>query len=411
MGGTLTPGNRPCVVLGADPLLQPSTGIGNYTRSLARSLLELQLVSELSYYFNGVVVTGDSLSSRFAPPADSIGINNAARYGASRLRLLASVRDFLASKSWAAKAYEVLMPVVDRARLYPYRNFVFHSPNYLLPAFLGPTVATFHDLSIQRYPNFHPKARVQLLHKGMAEAARRASHIITDSALVRREVIDYYNLKPGQVTAIPLAADDRFRPRSADECSAVLRPLGLEYRGFLLFSGSVEPRKNIQRICTAYRDLRNSGKLAWPIIFVGGKGWRSTAEHEDIEELISRGWAQYLGLVDDSVLATLYSAARMLVFPSIYEGFGLPALEAQQSNTPVLTSKGSTMAEFASHQDVLVDALDTGAIRDGIEQLMMRESSIHNDVTTTLLPRPADKLSWANTARQTVAVYQRIQLS
>ena len=401
------PEQQPRVVLGADPLFQPATGIGNYTRHLARNLLASQLVDDLALYANGVVLQGDTLASLIdtarASPAEQ-GTRGSSTHAAV---FWSAARTYLASKGWAVSAYQTLMPWIDRARLYPYRGAVFHSPNYLLPPFAGPTVATFHDLSIQRYPELHPKARVQLLDKRMAEVAQRASHVITDSALIRREVMDYYQLAPDRVTAIPLAADDRFRPRSSHECTPVLASLGLTYRGFLLFSGTIEPRKNIRRICAAYRDLRDSRRLDVPIIFVGDKGWQSAAEHGDIQDLVARGWAQYLGFVNEQVLATLYSGARALVFPSLYEGFGLPALEAQQSHTPVLTSEGSTMAEFASDHDVLVDPGDTGAIREGMAQLASRGG---NDPALASTPKPADRLSWAQTAAQTAAVYRRIQL-
>ena len=401
------PEPQPRVVLGADPLFQPFTGIGNYTRNLASNLLALQLVQELTLYANGAVLRGDTFTSLIDTPAVLSTGEDGTRSGAKWVGGLVRARTYLASKEWAVKAYQSLMPMIDRAQLYPYRGAVFHSPNYLLPPFNGPTVATFHDLSIQRYPELHPKARVQLLDKRMAEVAQRASHIITDSALIRREVMDYYQLAPDRVTAIPLAADDRFRPRSSHECTPVLASLGLTYRGFLLFSGTIEPRKNIRRICAAYRDLRDSRRLDVPIIFVGDKGWQSAAEHGDIQDLVARGWAQYLGFVNEQVLATLYSGARALVFPSLYEGFGLPALEAQQSHTPVLTSEGSTMAEFASDHDVLVDPGDTDAIREGMAQLASRGG---NDPALASTPKPADRLSWAQTAAQTAAVYRRIQL-
>lgn len=395
------------VVLGADPLLQPFTGIANYTRSLASNLLELQLVDGLSLYCNGVVLPSSKLSFLINSQFNSARKASTQRGRANITRLLTSLRGHLASHGWAVKAYQSLMPLIDRARLYPHRGSVFHAPNYLLPPFDGPTVVTFHDLSIQRFPDFHPKARVLLLEKHMEATAARASHIITDSALVRREVIDYYDVDPNRVTAIPLAAEDRFRPRSAEECSSVIAKFGLEYRGFMLFSGTVEPRKNILRICAAYKDLRSSGRLDLPLIFVGAKGWGSDSEHHEIEYLVANGWAQYLGYVDDHVLATLYSAARGLIFPSIYEGFGLPALEAQQSKTPVLTSKGSTMAEFASDRDILVDPADTEAIREGIALLASCQHWHSNG--DTMSRHSADTLSWTNTARKTAAVYQRIR--
>ena len=329
------PEPQPRVVLGADPLFQPFTGIGNYTRNLASNLLALQLVQELTLYANGAVLRGDTFTSLIDTPAVLSSGEDGTRSGAKWVGGLVRARTYFASKEWAVKAYQSLMPMIDRARLYPYQGGVFHSPNYLLPPFSGPTVATFHDLSIQRYPEFHPAARVQLLDKRMGEAAKSASHIVTDSIVVREEIIEYFGIDAARVTAIPLAAGEQFKPRTEEACRAVLQQLGLAYKRIFLFTSTIEPRKNLLRICAAYTALREAGKTDWPIIFVGGAGWQSEAEHQAIQALVNRGWAQYLGFVNANTLPVLYSAAGALVFPSVYEGFGLPALEAQQSGTRV----------------------------------------------------------------------------
>ena len=392
------------VVLGADPLLQPFTGIGNYTRNLASNLLALQLLDELTLYANGVVLPSEKLASVINTPPALPSWEDDMRSGAKWEDGLIRARAYLASKEWAVKAYQTLMPVIDRVRLYPYRGAVFHSPNYLLPPFNGPTVATFHDLSIQRYPAFHPAARVQLLDKRMGEVAKSASHIITDSIVVRAEVIEYFGLDAARVTAIPLAAGDQFQPRTEDACRAVLQPLGLTYKRFFLFTSTIEPRKNLLRICAAYTALREAGKTDWPIIFVGGAGWQSEAEHQAIQALVSRGWAQYLGFVDASVLPALYSAAGALVFPSVYEGFGLPALEAQQSGTRVITSRGSAMAEFSSEHDLLVDPLEVDSLIEAMETVVER---VLADAGRPL-QCAGSGLSWQKTARLTAEVYQKV---
>ena len=154
------PEPQPRVVLGADPLFQPFTGIGNYTHNLASNLLALQLVQELTLYANGAVLRGDTLASLIDTPAVLSSGEDGTRSGAKCVRGVVPARTYLASKEWAVKAYQSLMPMIDRARLSPFRRAVFHSPNYLLPPFSGLTVVTFHDLSIQRYPEFHPAARV-----------------------------------------------------------------------------------------------------------------------------------------------------------------------------------------------------------------------------------------------------------
>ena len=397
------PEHQPRVVLGADPLFQPATGIGNYTRYLASNLLALQLVEVLTLYANGVALRGERLASIIDPPPESAPGLSAHRTSASTAGLLSTLRGYLASRGWALRAYQTLMPALDRVRLHAYRDAVFHSPNYLLPAFAGPTVVTIHDLSIQRYPQYHPPERVRFLDARIKDAAANATHIITDSNCVRAEILGHFGLDETRVTARPLAAGEQFRPRSEEECRAVLEALKIRYKRFFFFASTIEPRKNLLRICAAYKALREARKTDWPIVFVGGAGWKSEAEHEEIQSLVQRGWAQYLGFVDAATLPVLYSAAGALVFPSIYEGFGLPALEAQQSGTRVITSRGSAMAEFASEQDLLVDPLEVDSLIEGMASAVALESAGDGRV----LESAGSGLSWQNTARLTADVYKK----
>ena len=385
------------VVLGADPLFQPPTGIGNYTRNLARNLLALQLLEELTLYANGAVFRADSMASLIDSSIESTS------WKENNLGLLSKLRGYLASREWALRAYQTLTPVVDRVRLHRYQGAVFHSPNYLLPAFAGPTVVTIHDLSIQRYPQYHPAKRVRFLDACIKDAAANATHIITDSTCVRAEILGHFGLDETRVTAIPLAAGERFRPRIEEDCRAVLEALKIRYKEFFFFASTIEPRKNLLRICAAYRALRETGKIDWPIIFAGGTGWKSDAEHEEIQALVRRGWAQYLGFVDAATLPILYSAAGALVFPSVYEGFGLPALEAQQSGTRVITSRGSAMAEFASEHDLLVDPLEVDSLIEGMASAVALESAGDGRA----LESDGSGLSWQNTARLTADVYKK----
>ena len=391
------------VVLGADPLFQPATGIGNYTRNLASNLLALQLVDELTLYANGAVLPGERLASLIDSSVESAPAQRPHPTSVNTGGLLSTLRGYLASQRWALRAYKTLMPLVDRARLRSHRDAVFHSPNYLLPAFAGPTVVTIHDLSIQRYPQYHPAERVRFLDARIKDAAATATHIITDSASVRAEILEHFGIDEARVTAIPLAAGERFKPRTEEDCCAVLEALKIRYKRFFFFASTIEPRKNLLRICAAYRALRAAGKTDWPIIFVGGAGWKSETEHEEIQSLVQRGWAQYLGFVDAATLPILYSAAGALVFPSIYEGFGLPALEAQQSGTRVITSRGSAMAEFASEHDLLVDPLEVDSLIEGMASAM--ELELAGDGLA--LDSHGSGLSWQNTARLTADVYQK----
>ena len=391
------------VILGADALLRRATGIGVYTRSLARHLQQAPEIGSLRLFANGLFLNEDFLSRDSVDQGDTADLASHSPDVPSREPFATKIRSVAAHLPGAPALYKTVMPVIERVRLSPFKDDIFHSPNYLVPHFDGRKVVTFHDLSIQRYPEFHPAQRVRLLVKQMERSVAVADHVITDTELVRGEVIRFYGLPPEKVTAIPLAASPWFAPRNEQQCSAVLDRLRLPYKGFFLFASTIEPRKNIRRICAAYKDLRRSTQVEYPLIFVGAAGWSSAAEHSDIQELESLGWGRYLEYVDTATLSKLYSAAAALVFPSIYEGFGLPALEAQQSGTPVITTAASAMSEFSAPHDILVDPYEVSDIRDAMKSLAERQHSATGAREQQAQTGP--DLSWAKTAARTAELY------
>ena len=386
------------LILGADPLLNPATGIGHYTRHLLLALHHGNLVSDLKLYADGRFLPREQHLNSAEPPAfwDVT----------SALNPWQKMRAILANNRFAVRAYARIMPGLGNMRLRGFRDsHLYHSPNFLLPDFEGPSVSTFHDLSILRFPEFHPVARVKFMEGVMRHAVERGSHIITDAEVVKNEVQDFYGLDSHNVTAIHLGVSDVFRARGAAECLS-LTDYGLQYRQFFLFVGSLEPRKNIVRIIEAYLSARQKSGFSWPLILVGGPGWQNDSELEAIANLTQRGWGRYLGPVTEQVLAELYASARALLFPSIYEGFGLPALEAQRSGTPTITSAGSAMAEFSCAADIWVNPLDVQDIAAAIS-----DAALEPPVTINLAEAPAAALTWDLTAQKTQAVYQQLQSS
>lgn len=387
-------------------MLQRATGIGVYTRSLAQHLQQIPQISSLRLFANGLFLDDELLSADPINKGDAANPDKNQQELTARLRLAGKMRATLVNLPGVAALYKAVMPSIERLRLSPFKDHIFHSPNYLVPHFDGKKVVTFHDLSIQQYPEFHPAPRVRLLGQEMERSAAVADHVITDTELVRGEVIRFYGLSPEKVTSVPLAASPWFMPRTEHECSGVLNRFNLRYKAFFLFASTIEPRKNIRRICEAYRDLRKSTRVEYPLIFVGAPGWSSESEHRDIQELESLGWGRYLEYVDTDTLSKLYSAAAAVVFPSIYEGFGLPALEAQQSGTPVITTAGSAMSEFSAPHDILVNPYEVSDIRDAMQTIVGRKGA-----PVGAGEHPASSghdLSWEKTALLTAELYARL---
>ena len=383
----------PNLILGGAPLLGDLTGIGYYTRHLAEALVEQQLLSDLKLWGDLGFLSDDvinRLPQLIPTAADS----------ANKRRTLGRALRRIASKSYTASLlYHSISGQAAAWRLAPYREtHVFHSPNFILPRYEGRNVITIHDLSVIRFPQFHRKQMVEMCERGIRRAIEAQANIVVDSDLVRQELVTQLGVKQELITTVHLAADDNCRPRGELECRAVLARWGLQYQSFFLSVGTIEPRKNLLRVFEAFRAGRQQKAFDWPLVVVGGPGWKSQKEHEALRALCADGLAIYLSYVDDVTLHLLYSAAGALVFPSLYEGFGLPVAEALASGCPVMTSRGSAMEEFAGQRVVLVDPMDSTALRDGMV-LVSEDAPAGN----RLAPEP--ERSWRDVAVETARVY------
>ena len=386
----------PKVIIGGTPLLGKLTGIGHYTRQLVGALQTHQLASQLRLW--GDISFIDDAAALTTEGARA-GLQQG-DYSLSGSSWKQTIRQRAATSHIAARWYSKISGQVAAHRLKPFAgDHVYHSPNFILPRYSGRKVITIHDLSVLRYPEFHRRQMVEICEAGIRSAVDEGAQIIVDSDVVRQELLTEFSLKDSMITTVPLAPDARCRPRSESQCKSTLQRFDLNYGGFFLCVGTVEPRKNLRRVFEAYRAGREQQLFDWPLVVVGARGWKSASEHESLQQLCDRGWARYLNYLDDNTLHELYAAAGLLVFPSLYEGFGLPASEAAASGCRVLTSLGSAMAEYLGDFATLVDPLDVDAIKRGL-----RESSTAD--ANKDLPVLA-KRTWQEVATETAAVYQK----
>lgn len=389
------------VLLGAESLRIPLTGIGRYTSQLADGLVDHPRVGDLRFYAHGRV-----LSKR--PPAGQTS-DESGSPASRRLRtLLGATRSVLAGSRLAVAAYERIVPVTSRLGLRRFsESHVLHAPSFVLPEYAGPKVVTIHDLSTVLMPECHPASRVGFTNRAIERAVERADHIITDSEFIRTQILQHYGVDAGRCSAIPLGAAPEFRVRSETECRAALDAYGLEYKRFCLFVSTIEPRKNLCRLLAAFEDCLRRGSPQLPLVIVGDRGWKSEPEHQAIQKLATEGVVRYEGYVPDAILPLLFSSAYLLAFPSLYEGYGLPALEAMQSGTAVLTSAGTVMEEVCGDAALLVDPKDTDSISNALETLLCDQEQVARLVESGL--RRAAGFSWANCVERTLDVYDRLQ--
>jgi glycosyltransferase involved in cell wall biosynthesis len=375
------------VILAVDAINPPLTGIGRYTWELANRIPVMPGVHSTLFFSRGRWVSEVGALLEQSP------INLALKQWLVRGRLVRS-------------AYRWLSPPLLRRRLRAFSDHLFHGTNFYLPPCSGPAIATIHDLSILRFPQFHPPGRVDFMRREIPVSLNRASFLITDSEFVRQEVIEFFGWPEDRVRAVPLGAPEEFRPRGVEETAAVLAKFGLVYGGYALCVATIEPRKNIEALLSAYEALPQALRNRYSLVLAGDRGWRSESVHRHIEQGQRQGWLHYLGYVSEVELPRLYSGARGFVFPSLYEGFGLPVLEAMASGLPVLCSNCPSLQEVASGATLLVEPEDVRAMTEGIRVLL--EDDEWRSAAAKRALAAAALYSWENTARNTVEVYRKV---
>lgn len=268
-------------------------------------------------------------------------------------------------------------------------------------------VAMIHDLSFEHLPETFRRRSWMQMRLTVRRTARAAAHVLTDSDYSREDILRTYRLPPERVTATPLAASSGFRPAGEAEVGRALRKYGVEGE-YLLAVGSIQPRKNIPRLINAYASL-HAGRSLDPLpklVVVGKPAWLYEETLRAAGASAARDHIIFTGYVPESDLAPLYTGARCFVYPSYFEGFGIPPLEAMRCGTPVITGDRTCFPEVIGDAGLLVDTLDERALADAILRLL-RDAALRASLRERGL-RHALKYDWRETARLTLAVYERV---
>ncbi|WP_392431550.1 glycosyltransferase family 4 protein [Yersinia sp. HM-2024] len=375
------------VIFGTDPIKYPLTGIGRYAYELANCLNESPEISELSF------LQGHKLSKMIPRAKETSSSSQGLRHLAQKSKIVSEL-------------YRLTAPWLKTLVLKKHPDAIYHGPNFYLPPKVGPSVATFHDLSVFTLPQCHPPERVRFMQKELLLTMKRADILITDSDFTRREVIEYFNLSDNKVYSAKLASSGDFYPRDPELIAAVISSYGLQAGQYCLFAGSIEPRKNIETLLSAYERLSLGLRQAYPLVLSGFKGWKSELLHARFERAEREGWLYYLGYTKSVDLPYLFAGARSFIFPSLYEGFGLPVLEAMASGVPVVCSNSSSLPEVVGECALTCAALDvetlTVLIEKSIEDKVWRESAITGGLNW------ANTFSWKRCAQETIKAYKQV---
>ncbi len=370
------------LVLSVEALSPHLTGIGRYTWELAQRLPKQAQLQDVRFYRGGRWVDEPADLLQASAPSASVKVKKPF----FRLKQPRWLRD------WQTSAI--------------CRDRVFHGPNFFLPACVETGVATVHDLSVFKYPETHPIERIRHFERDFKTSMARASHLITDSEATRREVMDFLGWPAEKITAVHLGVSPQFAPASDIELEPCLSRYGLGFKRYALCVSTLEPRKKIANLLQAYECLPAAVREQYPLVLVGGVGWLSDGLHATIERLAAQGWLRYLGFVPEADLPALYAGAQAFVYPSIYEGFGLPVLEAMASGVPVVTSIFTSLPEVTQGAARLVDPDDIDALSLGIHTSLCDEGWRAAAMETGLAK--ARNFTWSRCVDRTIDVYRQV---
>jgi glycosyltransferase involved in cell wall biosynthesis len=279
---------------------------------------------------------------------------------------------------------------------------VLFVPAHSLPPVLPrASVVTIHDLGYLHFPSEHPPATRWLRRVSNAISARRATRVVAISGATRDDLVRYDRVRPERISVVHHGRAPWFRPvEDAARIEAVRTRYELD-RPYFLFIGTLQPRKNLERLLTAF-DRVAERRPDLLLALVGAGGWQPERLARALAGVRARDRVRLLGYVPDDDLPPLLSGSLGLAFPSLYEGFGLPALEAMACATPVLTSNTSSLPEVVGDAGLLVDPLDVDAITAGLIRLA-DDAELRRDLARRGLVRAAD-FTWERAAEQTLAV-------
>lgn len=282
---------------------------------------------------------------------------------------------------------------------------VFHSPDHVFPACKKiPTVLTIHDLAFLLYPENYTRINRAYLSAMVPQSVKQAASIIAVSKQTKEDLVRMVGVPEERISVIYNGIESNFRPMTRDECEATWQKYSLPKGGYLLYVGTLEPRKNIAGLIRAYAKIQKNPGISQRLVICGGLGWLYRELFGLVNELGLRKEIIFTGHVPNKDLPAIYCGAELLVYPSIYEGFGLPVLEAMACGTPVITSNVSSLPEVAGDAALLISPNDVEELTEAINRLLS-DSELRKEFAKRGLER-AKLFSWEKTARETLQVYK-----
>ena len=371
------------IAINATTLLSPHAGVGTYTYQIAKNLKKLKPSHEYTYFYG---YYSDRLLNPGEEPRSFQGIKETIR----KIPLLGSL---------ARNANDFL-------NYFSSRKFdLYFEPNFIplrIPA--RRTVATILDFSFELFPEWHPIDKVKYFKINFWNKIKKADRIICISDFIRHEATALFGFPEEKLVTIYLGVDhDIFKPYPPPELPEVRNRYRLPPQ-FILFVGSIEPRKNLKGLLHAYKEFGNNFREEFKLVLAGFQGWKN----EEVMGMIRKmeGSVQYLGYVPQIDLAKIYNLASIFVYPSFYEGFGLPPLEAMACGCPVVVSKAASLPEVCGDAAYYVDPEEVTSIAGGISKVLSNEELRASQIKKGIAH--ADGFRWEKSAFQHLHIFEEV---
>ena len=365
------------------PLAEPRTGVGHYTLELARAL------------------AANSQSDRFElispAPLDPAVLQELDHARLTNLCVTNPRSNSMRRRWWA-----VGLPLYARRGSFD----LFHGTNFEVPLWNSRrNVVTLHDLSVMLHPQTHRSRLVRRARRRLPLSVKLADRIITPTESVRREVCEYLGVEPAKVTAVHSAPRAGFQPMPAAESARIRNQLGVEDE-FLLFVGTLEPRKNLPTLLKAFEKVLCDTTWRPQLVIAGGEGWLMDEFLASLKDSVDSKRVRLTGYLPDTHLCALYSSCRVFIYPSVYEGFGFPPLEAMACGAAVIASRIEALQETLGGAACFIDPLDAEALAANIVELL--EDEARRMEISSKGRQQASSFSWDATARRTLDVYREV---
>ena len=369
------------VVIDAQPLLEPLAGIGRYTNSMLRALGRIDSRNQYYLYYGASFRQSRAALPHFDSP----------NFHRKLIRFPGRVFRFLTEKL-------NVLPVGSLLGNYD----LYHGMNYHVPRVAFPSIVNIYDLSYLLFPQYFTRRRLNDIRGKVTSSIERADRILTGSESAKADIVNFLKVPEERVEVTPLGVEEAFKPQGSEEVNLIRKKHNLPER-FILFVGTIEPRKNIINLLRAYHKL---GRSDIGLVVAGGHGWLFEEIFREVSRLNLRGKVMFPGRVPETDLPALYSAASVFVYPSVYEGFGFPPLEAMACGAAVITSNTSSLPEIVGDAGILVNPEDAGEIAGAIGSVLDDDSKRENMRAKGI--ERAKRFSWEKCARETLRLYREV---